>query len=187
MPSFIKIVQTIKKLNSISRARLNFRRGSILCTTLYRNPIQASKLWWHIWPTFPLNIFMKFSQKMPFDFVYTMVQESQKRPKTSGSPYGLIGVFWKPLFIHLPHPVGMWNFAQTFLLAIFHEIRWQKSCDIITSTVFKFKNYKSWQENIHVGMKNESSGGFVLLYGWNNEDVRWGFSLFKSIGKLWAI
>ena len=28
-------------------------------------------------------------------------------------------------------PVRMWNFAQTFPLAIFHEIRWQKSCDII--------------------------------------------------------
>ena len=31
------------------------------------------------------------------------------------------------------------------------------------------------------------SGRFVLLNGWNNEDVRWDFSLFKSIGKLWAI
>ena len=29
-------------LNSISRARLNFRRLPILCTTLYRNPTQAS-------------------------------------------------------------------------------------------------------------------------------------------------
>ena len=40
---------------------------------------------------------------------------------------------------------------------------------------FKFKNLKSWQENIHVGMENDSSAGFVLLCGWNNEDVRWGF------------
>ena len=32
----------IKKLNSICRARLNFRRWPILCTTLYRNPVQAS-------------------------------------------------------------------------------------------------------------------------------------------------
>ena len=42
MPSFIKIVQAIKKLNSISWARLNFRRRLILCTTLYRNLMQAS-------------------------------------------------------------------------------------------------------------------------------------------------
>ena len=35
------IVQAIKKLNSISRERSNFRRRPILCTTLYRNPIQA--------------------------------------------------------------------------------------------------------------------------------------------------
>ena len=36
-------------------------------------------------------------------------------------------------------------------------------------------------------MENDWSGRFVLLYGWNNEDIRWDFSLFKSIGKLWAI
>ena len=38
----MKTVQAIKKLNSISRARLNFRRRPILCTTLYRNLMQAS-------------------------------------------------------------------------------------------------------------------------------------------------
>ena len=42
MPSFTEIVQAVKKLNSISRARLNFRRWPILWTALYRNPIQAS-------------------------------------------------------------------------------------------------------------------------------------------------
>ena len=41
MPSFIKLVQAVKKLNSISRERLNFRRRPILCTTLYRNLMQA--------------------------------------------------------------------------------------------------------------------------------------------------
>ena len=38
----MEIVQAVKKLNSTSRARLNVRRRPILCTTLYRNPIQAS-------------------------------------------------------------------------------------------------------------------------------------------------
>ena len=38
----MEIVQAVKKLNSISGARLNFRRWPILCTTLYRDPIQAS-------------------------------------------------------------------------------------------------------------------------------------------------
>ena len=42
MPSFIKIVQVVKKLNSISRERLNFRRRPFLCTPLYRNLLQAS-------------------------------------------------------------------------------------------------------------------------------------------------
>ena len=42
MPNFMKIVQAVKKLNSILRERLNFRRRPILCTTLYRNPMQGS-------------------------------------------------------------------------------------------------------------------------------------------------
>ena len=42
----------------------------------------SEQLRWHIWPTFPLKFFMKFSQKMPLYFFYTMVQTSQKWPKT---------------------------------------------------------------------------------------------------------
>ena len=42
VPSFMEIVQRVKKLNSILRARLNFRRRPIVCTALYRNPMQAS-------------------------------------------------------------------------------------------------------------------------------------------------
>ena len=38
----MEIVQAVKKLNSISRERLNFRRRPILCSTLYRNPMQVS-------------------------------------------------------------------------------------------------------------------------------------------------
>ena len=38
----MEIVQRVKKLNSISRAQSNFRRRPFLCTTLYRNPMQAS-------------------------------------------------------------------------------------------------------------------------------------------------
>ena len=38
----MEIVQAVKKINSISRERLNFRRRPVLCTTLYRNPMQES-------------------------------------------------------------------------------------------------------------------------------------------------
>ena len=41
--SFMATVQIFKKLFSLSWERWNFRRRLILCTTLYRNPIQASK------------------------------------------------------------------------------------------------------------------------------------------------
>ena len=42
MVYFMEIVQAVKKLSLISRERLNFRRRPILCTTLYRNLMQAS-------------------------------------------------------------------------------------------------------------------------------------------------
>ena len=42
VPNFMEIVQAVKKLNWNSRERLNFWRRPILCTTLYRNPMQAS-------------------------------------------------------------------------------------------------------------------------------------------------
>ena len=38
----MEVVQAVKKLISISRERLNFKRRPISCTTLYRNPTQAS-------------------------------------------------------------------------------------------------------------------------------------------------
>ena len=38
----MEIVQAVKKVNSISRVGLNFRRRPILCTTFCRNPVQAS-------------------------------------------------------------------------------------------------------------------------------------------------
>ena len=55
---FLNPVQAVKKLNSISRERLNFLRRPFLCTTLYRNLKQASNfggifdqlfLWIFLW------------------------------------------------------------------------------------------------------------------------------------------
>ena len=45
-------------------------------------PYTSEQLWWHIWPTFPLKFIMQFSQRMPLIFFYSMMQESQKWPKT---------------------------------------------------------------------------------------------------------
>ena len=39
----MEIVHEVVKLNSISWAWLNFRRRPVLCTTLYRNPMQSRK------------------------------------------------------------------------------------------------------------------------------------------------
>ena len=82
MPSFIKIVQAVKKLNSISRARLSFRRRPILCTTLYRNLMQASNfggtfdqffLWIFLW---------NFHRRCPSTSSIPWCKKSQKWPKT---------------------------------------------------------------------------------------------------------
>ena len=54
----MEIVQAVEKLNSISRAQLNFWRRPILCTTLYRNLMQGGNfggtfdqlfLWIFLW------------------------------------------------------------------------------------------------------------------------------------------
>ena len=49
-----------------------------------KKPYASEQLRWHIWPTFPLNFFMKFSQ-MPLYFVYTMVQKNDQKLKLRGS------------------------------------------------------------------------------------------------------
>ena len=74
----MEIVQAVKKLNSISRERLNFRRRPFLCTTLYRNPTQANKF-----DQFFFWIFMQISYKMRLYFFYTMLQKSKKMAKNS--------------------------------------------------------------------------------------------------------
>ena len=65
--------------SSVQRAWLNFRRPPILCTTLYRNPVQASNfggtfdqlfLWIFLW-NFHRRCLSTFS-----------IQKSQKWPKT---------------------------------------------------------------------------------------------------------
>ena len=74
-----KIFQAVTDLNSIPQAQLNFRRRRILCTTLYRKPIQASNFGGcHIWPTFPLNFFYAVSTHD----ASTKMQKCPKWPKT---------------------------------------------------------------------------------------------------------
>ena len=52
------------------------------CAKFLCQRLATIELRWHIWPTFPSNFFIKFSQKMPLNLLYTMVQKRQKWPKT---------------------------------------------------------------------------------------------------------
>ena len=74
----MEIVQAVKKLNSISRERLDFRRRPSLCTTLYSNLMQVSNFGGTFDQLFLRIFFVKLSQKMPLYIFYTMVQKSQK-------------------------------------------------------------------------------------------------------------
>ena len=81
--------------HSFPREWLNFRRRPILHTVLYRNPMPAPNFGDRFWRTFPFNFFCGFSHKIPlFLFlIYTMMQKSQKWPKSQIRGGGL-----KPAF-----------------------------------------------------------------------------------------
>ena len=70
-----------KKLHSISRVRLNFGDGrfcvQLSIKTLWKRATSVAHL-----TNFSFEFFMKLSQKMLLNVFYTMVQKSQKWPKT---------------------------------------------------------------------------------------------------------
>ena len=68
------------KLNLPSVIELS--ETAVLCTTLYRNPMQVSNFGGTFDQLFLRIFFMKISQKMPLYVFYTMVQKSQKWPTT---------------------------------------------------------------------------------------------------------
>ena len=52
-------------------------------------PYANEQLRWNIWPIFPWNFLMKFSQKMPLYFFYSRVQTSQNDPKLKSGGFCL--------------------------------------------------------------------------------------------------
>ena len=87
LPSAIELSETavfVYNKGVLCTAKNNFF-WAVHNTPLYnfvKKRYASEELRWHIWPTFPLNFFMKFSQKMRLYFFYTIVQKSQKWPKT---------------------------------------------------------------------------------------------------------
>ena len=123
MPSYIKIVQVVEKVNSISRARLSLWRRPILCTTLYRNLMQASKFGGTFDQLFLRIFFMKFSQKMPLYCFYDgakTVRNDQKL-KSRGLRHHHRDFWWKSLFgIFLNFPL-----KRIFLWKPCENIQWR--------------------------------------------------------------
>ena len=78
----MEIVQAVKKLNSISRERLNFRRWPFLCTTLYRNPMQASNFGGTFYQLFLRIVLQNFHKRCLSTSSIPWCKKSQKWPKT---------------------------------------------------------------------------------------------------------
>ena len=83
-----KCAEFHKDSPSGKKVKLNLARAIELSETavfvynFVKKPYASEQLRWHIWPTFPLNFFMKFLQKMPLYVFYTLLQKRQKWPKT---------------------------------------------------------------------------------------------------------
>ena len=97
-----------KKLNSISRERLNFRRRPFLCTTLYRNLMQASNfggtfdqlfLWIFLW---------NFHRRCLFTYsiLWCKKVKNDQKPKSRGGP----------ALTFLSLGLSLWNLAHLFIM-----------------------------------------------------------------------
>ena len=84
----MKMVERVKKVNSISQARLNFQRRPILCTTLYGNPIQAR----NFGVAFHQYFCTIFTEDASLTLLY-LGAKSQKGPKTQIKGSCLVPIF----------------------------------------------------------------------------------------------
>ena len=169
----------------------SFQKG-----VFFLSPSQKSQVWWHVcW-----EIVFKCRPKHLYVWVHLVFicqgsaannclchQTWRVSLRFSIWPirYFLKTNYWKPSCLHLPHPVGMWNFAQAFSLAIFHENRGQKSCDFITSTVFQIQKFEKTDKKTFMNGKRLVWHFCLILcivYGWNHEDVRWDFFYSNPLG-----
>ena len=83
----MEIVQAVKKLNSISREWMSFRTRPILCTTLYRNPMQASNFGGTFDQLFLWICLCNFHTRCPSIFLY-LGAKSKKMTKNSNQGVG---------------------------------------------------------------------------------------------------
>ena len=72
-----------KKVKSNLLSAIELSETVVFVYNFEKKPYASEQLRWLIWPTFPLNFFMKFSKKMPLYFFYTILQKSQKMTKNS--------------------------------------------------------------------------------------------------------
>ena len=70
---------------------------------------------WHIWPTFTLNFFMRFSQKISLYFFFTMVQKKSRMNNTSNQGGGGGSCLFFVLFFYVQLSKLVWLWASTRL------------------------------------------------------------------------
>ena len=80
VPNFMEIIQELKvKFNLASMIELS-ETADFVYNFVWK-PYTSEQIWLHFWPTFRLNLFLRFSQKMPLYGFYTMAQKSQNDQK----------------------------------------------------------------------------------------------------------
>ena len=70
-----------KKVKFNLPSAIELAETAVFVYNFLQKPYASEQLRWHIWPIFPLNFLIKFSQKMPLYFFYTMVQKVKNDQK----------------------------------------------------------------------------------------------------------
>ena len=86
----MKILQAVENLNSISRAQLNFGRRPILCTILYKNPIQASNFGGTFDQLFLWIFYAIFTDDASLLFLYHGAKKSKNDQKLKSRGEGVL-------------------------------------------------------------------------------------------------
>ena len=129
------IVQAVKKLNSILRERLNFRRRPILCTTLYRNLMQASNFGGTFDQLFLRIFFYKiFPEDASLCFLYHGAKKS-KMTKNSNQGGGGVNNVQCSMFVGNKN-ISMGSHGKLNCWEVFKEILNLFTCDCVCSVAF---------------------------------------------------
>ena len=115
---------------NLTRA-IELSETTVFVYNFVKKPYVSEQLRWHIWPIFPLNFFMKFSQKMPLNCFYTTVQKRKLWEWTQRN-----GQFYVQLCTeHQCNQATLMAFYTNFATEFFHMVFTRRS--VLKGTLIK--------------------------------------------------